>query len=92
MKRLHTYPNDRTPYESGNRTPDDRPPLTPENCEGYSTEEMATLNAEFDARWNGWSVEESQRFTYSDGSMMSFDDARRAFQDEVSRREHHAPR
>ena len=64
---------DRTPQNNPNRTRDDRPPLTSENCEGYSAEEMTALNAEFDRRWNA-------------GEWQSFDGARAEFQDEVARR------
>lgn len=61
-------------------------PFTIDNCEGYSAEEMAALNAEFAARWNGWDVKESQLFLYANGKPMEEDVALAEFWREVAGR------
>jgi hypothetical protein len=61
-------------------------PFTIENCEGYTQAEMDDLNAEFLARWNGWSVPDEQLFFYANGAHMTEEDAIKAFQNEVAGR------
>ena len=61
-------------------------PFTIDNCEGYSSAEMDALNEEFTRRWNGWEVDDSQRFAYANGELMDEHDATKTFQDEVARR------
>jgi hypothetical protein len=61
-------------------------PFTAENCPGYTQEEMDALNAEFTARWNGWTVPETQLFFYDNGAHMTEEDAMNVFQKEVAGR------
>ncbi len=68
------------------RTTHPRAPFTPDNCEGYTAAEMATLNVEFLRRWNGWEVDDAHLFVYANGEDMSEEEAIHYFQDEVSRR------
>lgn len=61
-------------------------PFTTENCEGYTQDDMARLNAEFTHRWNGWNVQEGLMFLYHNGALMGAEDAIKQFQHEVARR------
>lgn len=61
-------------------------PFMSDNSTGYTAAEMDALNAEFERRWNGWQVQESQLFKYADDELMTEEDAIKAFRDEVSRR------
>jgi hypothetical protein len=60
--------------------------FTLDTTTGYTQTELDALNTEFNARWNGWDIEENKMFLYSNGTHMSAEDAWKAFSDEVAGR------